>query len=248
MACDPPPGSPTPFSDALSSPTGADLLPSVISQTPRGAAWRTDEVSDGTHNSYQHRFWRAVCEPLAGLYSKSWKLSQASTACTLSGPEDPDNDALGDWEAEFGLPDECVVSQELTTDRRKLLLRMKVAAKGGQSIEYFTCLAATLGYEITIKEFVSFRCGQGRCGQTQLGGPANEVFWEVFVSTSTVTYFRAGSSKVGKDPLGSYGKRKDLECLLNRWKPAHTQIRFHYVYVGGLDFGLSTNSPYLAIL
>lgn len=228
MACDPPPAAPTQFSDALSNPTGAALLPSVIAQTPRGAAWRTDEVSDGHHDSYQHRFWRAICEPLIGLYAKGWKLSLASTACTLSGPEDADNNALDDWEREFGLPDECLAGQALTTDRRKLLLRMRVAAKGGQSREFFICLAATLGYTITIKEYSPFRCGQARCGKEKIGSPINEVIWEVSVQSSGITWLRAGQGRVGKDPLGGYGRKLDLECLLNKYKPAHTQIKFRY--------------------
>jgi len=236
MACDPPPGAPTQFSDALSAPTGDALLPSIIAQTPRGPAWRTDEVSDGSHNSYQHRFWRATAEPLAALYAKAWKLSQASTACTLSGPEDAANDALSDWEREFGLPDDCLAGQVLTTDRRRLLLRMRIAEKGGASREFFTCLAATLGYTITISEYSPLRCGQGRCGKDQVGSPINEAIWRVYVKTTTLQYFRAGKSKVGADALGSFGKRKDLECLLNKWKPAHTQIKFHYIFIGGYDY------------
>lgn len=232
MACDPPPGAPIAISDALTAPSGDALLPTLLAQTPRGAAWRTDEVADGDHNSYQHRFWRAVADPLADLYAKLWKLALASTACTLSGPEDAANDALADWEREFGLPDPCLAGVTQTVERRKLLLRMRIAAKGGQSIAYFVCLAATLGYEIAISESRPFRCGQGRCGKTQIGGPNNEVIWRVYVTSPTVTWFRAGAGRVGRDPLGGFGRKRDLECLLDKWKPAHTQIKFHYRYTG----------------
>lgn len=232
LNCPAPPGPPTPISDALTAPTGDALLPSVIAQTPRGAAWRTDEQNDGTHNSYQHRFWRAVCDPLADLYAKLWKLTLASTACTISGPEDPPNDALEDWEAEFGLPEPCVADVVQTVAQRKFFLRMKLADEGGQSIRYFICLAAAFGYTITIKEYSVARCGQGRCGRDQAGGPGNEVFWQVFIKSPIITYCRAGQGMAGRDPQGSFGRRRDLECLLNKWKPAHTQIRFHYVYTG----------------
>lgn len=248
MTCPPPPGAPTPIADALSSPTGDALLPTIIAQTPRGPAWRTDEMADGDHNSFQHRFWRALADPLADLYAKLWKVALNSTGCTLIGPEDPASDALEDWEREFGLPEPCVADVVFAVERRKLLLRIKIAAEGGQSIAYFICLAATLGYEITIGEFVPFRCGQGRCGHTQIGGPNNEVFWEVFVATPVVTYFRCGQGRVGKDPLGAFGRARDLECLMNKWKPAHTQIRFHYHYVGGDNFGRASNSGYIATL
>lgn len=233
MTCPPPPGPPTSFSDALSAPSGAALLPSIIAQTPRGAAWRTDEVQDAGHDSFQHRFWRAVADPIAALYAKLWKLSLASTACTLSGPEDPSNDALEDWESEFGLPEPCLVGARLTVERRKLLLRMKIADQGGQSIQYFVCLAASIGYAITIKETRVFRCGEGRCGgSAMIGRPVNEVIWTVVLTTQRVSWFRAGAGMVGRDPLGSFGRARDLECMLNKWKPAHTQIRFNYAYVG----------------
>lgn len=230
--CPPPPGDPTPFSDALSAPTGDALLPSIIAQTPRGAAWRTDEVADAGHDSFQHRFWRAVADPLADLYAKLWRLTLASTACTLSGPEDPENDALEDWEREFELPAPCTGGAAFTVAQRKLALRAKINDLGGQSISYFVCLAATLGYTISISEYRPLRCGQGRCGRNQMGGPNNEVFWQVFVTSPTITWFRAGAGRVGRDPLGTFGRHLDLECLLNEWKPAHTQIRFHYLYTG----------------
>jgi uncharacterized protein YmfQ (DUF2313 family) len=232
MTCPAPPGAPTPISDALADPTGDALLPSIIAQTPRGPAWRTDEMADGHHDSFQHRFWRALADPLRDYYAKLWKVALNSTAATLIGPEDPANESLADWEHEFGLPEPCIAGVPLTVERRKLLLRMKVAAQGGQSAAYFKCLALTLGYEIEIKEFTVFRCGEGRCGYTQVGGPNNEVFWEVFIPSSEIIWFRAGGSRCGKDPLGTFGRAKDLECLLNKWKPAHTQIRFHYVYTG----------------
>lgn len=237
VTCAPPPGAPPPFSDALSAPTGDTLLPSIIAATPRGAAWRTDEVQDAGHNSFQHRFWRAIADPIADLYAKLWKLAFASTACTLSGPEDAANDALDDWENEFGLPLPCTILAPPNVAIRKLLLRQQIAsaeivAHGGQSIAFFVCLAASLGYTISISEIRLLRCGQGKCGQAEIGGPGNEVFWTVFVTTNVLTWFRCGQGICGRDPLGSLGRHIDLECLMNLWKPAHTQIRFHYIYAG----------------
>ncbi|MCI0351936.1 MAG: hypothetical protein L0Z53_21150, partial [Acidobacteriales bacterium] len=167
------PGPPLPaqsFSDLLSAPSGDILLPSIISQTPRGAAWRTDEQNDSSHLSFQHRFWRAVADPVADLYAKAWKLALSSTALTIQ--DDLGNDALGDWEVDHGLPNACLKGENLTRDRRKLLLRQHISgepivAHGGQSIQYFICIALELGYAITIGEFTPLRCGQGRCGHTQ---------------------------------------------------------------------------------
>ena len=245
--CPPAPATPLSFSDALTAPTGDALLPTIIAQTPRGAAWRTDEVQDSGDSSFQHRFWRAVADPIAALYAKAWKLAFASTACTLSGPEDQLNDSLEDWESERGLPDPCTASIIFSVATRKLILRQKVVGAeivqwGGQSAQYFICLAKTRGYTIAVNEYRPLRCGQGRCGRTEIGGPVNEVFWQVFVATPTIKYFHCGdraTGMCGRDPLGSFGRKLDLECELNTWKPAHTKIRYHYIYVpSGTAFDL----------
>ena len=265
VVCPPAPGAPTPFSDALTAPTGEALLPAVIAQTPRGPAWRTDEMADAelpsAPVSVQHSFWRAVCDPLADLYAKLWKLALASTACTLSGPEDPANDALEDWENDWGLPDPCTAYESFSVAQRKTILRSKIADQGGQSIAYFYCLAASIGfaqqwtadsyvdlggvflssrnvqtrYLISIDEFEPFRCGRGRCGHSPVGFAWNEVIWRVTVSTPSVAYFRCGQGQCGVTPLGSFGRRRDLECLFKQWRPGHTQIVFRYRFLGGAD-------------
>ncbi|WP_246722397.1 putative phage tail protein [Methylosinus sp. H3A] len=89
------------------------------------------------------------------------------------------------------MPDPCLAGVTQTVERRKLFLRMRIAAKGGQSIAYFICLAATLGYEIAISESRPFRCGQGRCGKTQIGSANNEVIWRVYVTIAGSSSFRA---------------------------------------------------------
>lgn len=226
VVCSPPPAPPQQFSDALTAPTGDQLVPSIILQTPRGAAWRHDSAS------MMWRFWRSISDPVCDLYSKLWKLAFASTACTLSGPSDPANNALDDWEAEWGLPDPCTAWQAFTEAQRIRALRVKIADPGGQSAQYFICAAQALGYSVAVSENRPMRCGQGRCGKTQLGAPANEVIWNVTLSTSTVTFFRCGGSKCGKDPLGTFGRARDLECELNDKRPAHTQVFFRYVYIG----------------
>ena len=40
--------------------------------------------------------------------------------------------------------------------------------------------------------------------------------------------FESPSGQTGVDPHLRIGMADDLECLLNRWKPAHTQIIFDY--------------------
>jgi uncharacterized protein YmfQ (DUF2313 family) len=61
-----------------------------------------------------------------------------------------------------------------------------------------------------------------------LGPPENRFYWTVHVDTAKLTWFRVTSGQTGVDPHLRIGTADDLECLLNRWKPAHTQIIFDY--------------------
>jgi uncharacterized protein YmfQ (DUF2313 family) len=61
-----------------------------------------------------------------------------------------------------------------------------------------------------------------------LGPDANRFYWTVHVDQAKLTWFRSASGQCGVDPHLRIGIADDLECLLNRWKPAHTQIIFDY--------------------
>lgn len=61
-----------------------------------------------------------------------------------------------------------------------------------------------------------------------LGPLANRYYWTVHVATAKLVWFRCASGQCGVDPHLRIGIADDLECLLNRWKPAHTQIVFDY--------------------
>jgi uncharacterized protein YmfQ (DUF2313 family) len=63
-----------------------------------------------------------------------------------------------------------------------------------------------------------------------LGPPSNRFYWTVHVDGAKLVWFRvgAGGGQTGVDPHLRIGIADDLECLLNRWKPAHTIIIFDY--------------------
>ena len=64
-----------------------------------------------------------------------------------------------------------------------------------------------------------------------LGPPENRYYWTVHVSATTLMWFRCASGQCGVDPHLRIGIPTDLQCILNRWKPAHTQIIYD---LGGL--------------
>jgi uncharacterized protein YmfQ (DUF2313 family) len=61
-----------------------------------------------------------------------------------------------------------------------------------------------------------------------LGPPENRFYWTVHVDQAKLIWFRVTSGQTGVDPHLRIGLADDLECLLNRWKPAHTHIIFDY--------------------
>lgn len=66
-----------------------------------------------------------------------------------------------------------------------------------------------------------------------LGPLANRYYWTVHVGSTKLIWFRCASGQCGVDPHLIIGLADDLECLLNKWKPAHTQIIFDYAGLTG---------------
>ena len=134
---------------------------------------------------------------------------------------------LPDWEEAVGLPDDCT-PVPTTLAERQAALRARLADQGGQSIAFFLGLAQALGYaDATIEEFRPFTCGFNTCGQP-LGGPPEVRFvWRVRINAGRSTLFRAGVGRCG-EPLGSFERADDLECVFRALKPAHTVLIFSY--------------------
>ena len=61
-----------------------------------------------------------------------------------------------------------------------------------------------------------------------LGPDTNRFYWTVHVHQAALIWFRVTKGQTGVDPHLRIGLADDLECLLNRWKPAHTEIIFDY--------------------
>ena len=72
-----------------------------------------------------------------------------------------------------------------------------------------------------------------------VGPPENRFYWTVHVMNARLSWFRATSGQAGVDPHLRIGLATDLECLLRRYAPAHTQIIFDYsgLAVGGAMAG-----------
>jgi uncharacterized protein YmfQ (DUF2313 family) len=140
---------------------------------------------------------------------------------------------LPDWERNWGLPDPCFTATTTIAERQKMLIT-KMTWLGGQSRAYFEGVMAWLGYTIHIKEFAPFMAGISQCGDTRpspeenfrwyIGPPEMRFAWTAEVGTVGLKWFRSASGQAGVDHHLEFAVPQDLQCLLNRWKPAHTAL------------------------
>ena len=168
---------------------------------------------------------------------------------------DPDG-LLPEWEKAWGLPDPCFPKATTIAERQKMLV-LYMTWLGGQSRQYFIDLMKYLGFEITIGEYAPFMAGVSRVGDTRpvhpgsspgdpvsylpddhfrwyIGPPEMRFSWAVHLGTASLAWFRASSGQAGVDPHLRIGIPDDAECLLNRWKPAHTDLVYDFT---SLAFG-----------
>ncbi|EAR2938374.1 DUF2313 domain-containing protein [Salmonella enterica] len=130
---------------------------------------------------------------------------------------------LPDWERVLGVTAETQASYQQRLSR----VLAKLAETGGLSIPYFTRLAMSMGYRITIDEPEPFRAGVGRAGD-RIYTPDIIFMWRVNVFTTLLQNyrFRAGQSAAGERL--SWFADAVIESVFNDLKPAHTYCYFTY--------------------
>jgi len=133
--------------------------------------------------------------------------------------------ALDEWERVLGLPDHCVVGENLAVRQRIAAVMAKLNGVGGQSKGFFIQLAESLGYAVTITEFKPARAGIAVAGDA-IYGPGWTSAWMINAEPVNVFVARAGSAAAG-EPLAVWGN-KLLECRMSAMKPAHTTLLFSY--------------------
>jgi uncharacterized protein YmfQ (DUF2313 family) len=79
-----------------------------------------------------------------------------------------------------------------------------------------------------------------------LGDISVRYHWTVHIDEAKLIWFRVGSGggQTGVDPHLRIGTADDLECLLERWKPGHTDIIFDYSGIAPPKVSLSTNKVF----
>ena len=173
-------------------------LQQLQASLPRGAAWSRDP--DGT--------WTRVLDASA---QELTRIDCRGAALFNEALPDTTQELLEDWERVLGLPDECLPRDDSIESRREAVLA-KLRAQGGQNAAYYLELAAWLGFAGgRIQEFLPFTCNSV-CTDSLYTDPWRYV-WIV---------------EVPQLPPGNEDRDRALECLLNRYKPAHTHVIVRY--------------------
>lgn len=226
---------------ALIKRTAEDFAHAFMAALPVGEIWPRDRASV---------LYRRV-RGLVGIVAR-WA-ERTAVFLLLEAFPPTSFDLLPDWERVCGLPDPCLPGVTLTLEERRAAVREKLAQRpGAQSRAYFIEIARRLGYiepepsptalavelsaevgrrhEVTITEYRPFMAGVSRCGDPrwQIAPHQMRYVWSVRVPGQRLTWFRAGSGQAGVDPHLAIRRAEDLECMLDRLKPAHTRLSFDY--------------------
>jgi uncharacterized protein YmfQ (DUF2313 family) len=209
--------------------TGADYAQAMLTLLPQGQAWP-----------------RNISTTLVGTVeglADYWGFVDGRAADLLETESDPRTtvELLPDWERNWGLPDPCFPAATTIAQRQHMLV-MYMTLLGGQSRAFFQEVASWTGYNLKIGEWSPFMCGVSEVGDTRfeydntglyrwyLGPPENRYYWYVNSDEAILEWFRCGTlySQCGIHPHVLITLHSPIECLLERWKPAHTEMVFDY--------------------
>jgi len=216
--------------------SGDDYASSLADLLPQGPAWP--------------RYIDSVLMRVIYGLAQYWGFVDGRAADLLERESDPrkTTELLPDWERNWGLPDPCFTTDQ-TIDARRRMLIWKMTLMGGQSREFFTAVSELFGITISIKEFSPFQVGVSQCGDTrgmilwndnpgthpevtdyrwQLGPPEMRFYWTAHATDALLQWFRCGSGQCGVDPHLRITLPQDMDCILRRWMPAHTQLVFDF--------------------
>lgn len=188
----------------------ADYYNELAALLPSGAAWDVESPS--------------VLIKFLDAWSQEFGRAQAHID-SLVDEVDPRSTfgLLPDYERIFDLPTTCMYGIAQTLQQRHNALVSQMTSAGGQSRAYFIALAAAAGFAITITEFTPFNVGMTI--DNSIFGEDWRFAWQINAPPVTATSFLMTSGV--DEALATWGNTL-LECVINRFKPAHTIVIFSY--------------------
>lgn len=190
--------------------TPRDFYSQLRALLPFGPAWEfADESQDG--------------QQLQGLAVEPSRIMQRLNQLVDEADPRTTYELLPDLERVFGLPTDCMQGVDQTLEQRRAALHAQMISTGGQSKAYFVGIAAAAGYSITITEYRPSDVGMSV--DDEILGDDWAYTWQVNAPLSTISEFTFDS---GVDEAISSWGNEQLECLIKRFKPAHTIVLFSY--------------------
>lgn len=135
-----------------------------------------------------------------------------------------------EWLEEWGLPDVCTgLLDNLTDSTLRQLLLFRITVPGGQSRQFFADLAARFGYNIQIDELQRYTV-QSQVMDALWSEP--KPFWwrvNILSGTSAEGSTVSAHTVIGgvNEALAWWGDQL-IECLIERYKPAHSEVIYGY--------------------
>ena len=207
------------MSSTVGDPAALDLTLDDAHRTamrllPQGPVWPRDP--DGV-------LARTV-RGLVGVHHGAWR-----RVVDLLGESDPRGayELLRMWEIDCGLPDPCLTNPPVSIDGRRTAVVARRAEGATTTPMAFIRLGAMLGYEVEILEYRPFRV-YSTCDaflHTARAGWPHTFMVNVIGANRALRLFRTGS---GCNEFLREWVVGDLECVITRIAPAHTEVIFAY--------------------
>ena len=180
---------------------------------PVGPAW------DPANTPQIEAVLKGIAEELARIDARAADLLNEVDPASVS-------ELVPDWEKIMGLPDPCLGPKPLFGDRR-IAVRERLTAVGGQNSAYFIEIARSQGYpNASVTEFEVPRMGRSRMGRARFGSLHSQYIWVLNTGGRQSLGRRFGASYWGERFGVNPGSA--LECLIHRNSPAHTLVFINY--------------------
>ncbi|NWB85008.1 YmfQ family protein [Pseudomonas gingeri] len=180
---------------------------------PAGPAWDPEQVPE------IQQVLLGIAQELARVDARAVDLINEVDPVTVS-------ELVPGWERVMNLPDPCLGPTPLFDDRR-VAVRRRLLAVGGQSVGYFIDIARSQGYpNASVTEYQAPRMGRSRFGKACFGTWQAQFMWTLNTGGRLLLGRRFGASYWGERFGANPGSA--LECLIHRSAPANTLVHINY--------------------
>jgi uncharacterized protein YmfQ (DUF2313 family) len=146
-------------------------------------------------------------------------------------------DMIIEWEESCGLPDPCMLINNLSLDERRKQVVARLAKKPiVTNADFERMIKALTGYDAIVlprtdpKNFLNAVWGDYDAGSLYDGfiAPFNRFIFDVFVNVKNVIGYDDNGRYDLLDLYDGYAKPSAVECVINNIKPANSLAFFYY--------------------